>query len=66
MIKTRYGNSHGLININNRSTAYDIALLSTYAMKNPVFREIVSCQVFTCAIKCYDSAQKRDDLNEEH
>lgn len=34
MLKTHYVNSHGLINVNNRSTAYDIAVLSAYAMKN--------------------------------
>jgi serine-type D-Ala-D-Ala carboxypeptidase (penicillin-binding protein 5/6) len=38
MSKTRYVNSHGLANTNNRSTAYDIALLSSYAMQHPLFR----------------------------
>lgn len=38
MLKTCYANSHGLINVNNKSTAYDIALLSAYAMKNSIFR----------------------------
>jgi D-alanyl-D-alanine carboxypeptidase len=38
MNKTHYVNSHGLININNKSTAYDIAVLSSYAMKNGIFR----------------------------
>lgn len=34
MMKTHYANSHGLVNTNNKSTAYDIALLSEYAMRN--------------------------------
>jgi len=52
MIRTRYMNSHGLINVNNRSTAYDIALLSEYAMRNTTFREIVSCRNYEGTIKC--------------
>jgi D-alanyl-D-alanine carboxypeptidase (penicillin-binding protein 5/6) len=38
MIKTKYANSHGLLNNLNKSTAFDVALLSTYAMQNPLFR----------------------------
>lgn len=38
MTKTHYSNSHGLANIHNRSTAYDIAVLSAYCMKNSIFR----------------------------
>lgn len=38
MNKTKYANSHGLSNSSNRSTAYDIALLSNYAMKHSLFR----------------------------
>jgi D-alanyl-D-alanine carboxypeptidase len=34
MFKTTYANSHGLINYNNKSCAYDIALLSEHVMKN--------------------------------
>lgn len=32
MSKTNYANSHGLINTMNKSCAYDIAMLSIYAM----------------------------------
>lgn len=51
MKKTHYSNSHGLINPSNRSTAYDIALLSKYAMNNKHFRDIVSCKSYRCKIK---------------
>lgn len=43
MTKTKYANSHGLSNQNNKSTAFDISLLCNYAIKNTVFKEIVSC-----------------------
>lgn len=36
-----YDSPHGLANSNNRSTALDVAKLSTHAMKLPVFREVV-------------------------
>ena len=51
MNKTKYANSHGLANPNNRSTAYDIALLSSHAMQHPIFREVVSTRSFTTTIK---------------
>ena len=51
MKKTIYANSHGLINVANRSTAFDISLLCAYAMKNPLFRQIVSCPLYKCKIK---------------
>ncbi len=51
MIKTKYANSHGLSNASNRSTAYDMSILSHYAMQKPLFREIVSCKIYTATIK---------------
>ena len=51
LTKTHYSNSHGLINLHNRSTAYDIAALSRHAMKNKVFKDIVSCKFYECVIK---------------
>lgn len=44
MLKTKYANSHGLANSSNRSSAFDIAVLCEYAMKNEIFRNIVSCR----------------------
>ena len=58
MAKTHYANSHGLVNASNRSTAYDIAVLSSYAMKNSIFREIVSCKSYICTIKYYEIIPK--------
>lgn len=51
MSKTKYANSHGLANPNNRSTAYDIAILSHYSMQNSLFREIVSSKTYEATIK---------------
>lgn len=46
MNKTNYANSHGLVNINNKSSAFDVAILSEYALKNDIFRRIVSTKKF--------------------
>ena len=50
MVKTNYANSHGLVNPENRSCAYDIAILSEHAMSNAHFRKIVSCRVYKTTI----------------
>ena len=50
MTKTTYANSHGLVNCINRSCAYDIALLSEYAIRSPIFRSIVSTKFYTTKI----------------
>lgn len=39
---SNFTNPHGLHDDNHYTTAYDLALISSYAMKNPEFREIVS------------------------
>lgn len=39
---TNYANPHGLDDANHYSTAYDLALISRYALKHPVFRTMVS------------------------
>lgn len=46
MEKTKYCNSHGLSNPENRSCAFDLAIISEYAMNNSDFRRIVSCKVY--------------------
>lgn len=51
MTKTNYANSHGLINLLNRSCAHDIAVLSHYCMKNSYFSQIVSCKNYAREIK---------------
>lgn len=42
MKNTRFANSHGLDEEGHYSTARDMALLSAYALKNPIFQEIVN------------------------
>ena len=51
MEKTRYANSHGLANLDNKSCPYDLAILSECAMNNAKFREIVSTKLFESDIK---------------
>lgn len=44
---TIYDSPHGLGNANNKSTALDVAKLSTEAMKFKIFREVVSTKFYT-------------------
>lgn len=39
---SNFTNPHGLHDDNHYTTAYDLAVISAYAMKNPVFKEIAS------------------------
>lgn len=41
-INTNFANPHGLHDDSHYTTAYDLAKITAYAMKNPVFRKIVS------------------------
>ncbi|MGI6112840.1 MAG: D-alanyl-D-alanine carboxypeptidase family protein [Mahellales bacterium] len=41
-LDSNFVNPHGLPDDNHYTTAYDLALIASYAMKNPIFREIVS------------------------
>ena len=41
-LNSNFVNPHGLHNDNHYTTAYDLALISAYAIKNPTFKEIVS------------------------
>ena len=63
MAKTRYVNSHGLSNGNNKSTAFDICLLCNYAIKNQLFREIVSCRTYEGSIKFQPKPELEYDDN---
>ena len=48
MINTTFNNPHGLdINGGNLSTAYDMAILTSYAMKNEEYKKIVSTKKYT-------------------
>ena len=44
---SHFVNPHGLHDDNHYTTAYDLALISCYAMKNPIFKEIVSTKKTT-------------------
>ena len=50
MEKTKFSNSHGLSNPENRACAFDIAILCEYAMNIQIFRQIVSTKVYECEI----------------
>ncbi|MBR5478599.1 MAG: D-alanyl-D-alanine carboxypeptidase [Clostridia bacterium] len=47
MENTNFANPHGLPDDNHYSTAYDMARLTAYAMKNETFRAIVSSKNYT-------------------
>lgn len=51
MEKTNYANSHGLMNFDNKSCSFDLALLCEYAMKNDTFREVVKTRSYECIIQ---------------
>lgn len=42
---SNFVNPHGLHHPEHYTTAYDLALISAYAMKNPIFREIVGTKM---------------------
>lgn len=45
-INSSFKNPHGLPNDEHYSTAYDLAMISNYAMNNDTFRKIVSCTTY--------------------
>ncbi|MDI9496603.1 MAG: D-alanyl-D-alanine carboxypeptidase family protein [Bacillota bacterium] len=45
-LNTNFANPNGLHDDNHYSTAYDLALISGYAMKNEIFREIASSEKY--------------------
>ena len=45
---TRYNNPHGLSNYLNKSTVLNIGRLFGEAIKNKIFRDLVSCEEFSC------------------
>lgn len=56
---TQFTNASGLPNNNHYTTAYDMAIITRYAMKNNVFKEIVQHKQYT-----WDSHFWRNDLME--
>jgi len=49
LIDTHFDNPHGLDSDNHYTTAYELARISAEALKNPVFKEIVSTKSYTAA-----------------
>lgn len=47
LCNTNFCNPHGLHSDNHFTSCYDLCFLSCYAMKNPIFKEIVSTQQTT-------------------
>ena len=46
-INTNYENPHGLDSDNHYTTAYDLSIITSYALKNKVFKDICSTQYAT-------------------
>lgn len=44
---THFANPHGLDNAEHYTTAYDLALVTAYALNNPIFAEIVATKHYT-------------------
>ena len=44
-LNSNFTNSHGLTDPEHYTTAYDLALITRYAMQNPVFRKIVGTSI---------------------
>ena len=53
MTGTHFANPHGLHDENHYTTAYELALLSDYALKNPTFLQIVGTKNYTVSINGY-------------
>jgi len=51
---SNFVNPHGLHDDNHYTTAYDLALISAYAMKNDTFREIVSKKSVNISFSTHD------------
>lgn len=58
---SNFTNPHGLSDINHYTTAYDLCLISVYAMKNQTFREIVATKRIAISNEFYD--YKRELVN---
>jgi len=43
---TNFANPHGLDEPNHYTTAYDLAMITAYALNNPIFKEIVSTKQY--------------------
>lgn len=46
VIDTNFTNPHGLPDVKHYTTAYDLAMITAYGMKNPLFAEVVSTRQY--------------------
>ena len=53
LTNTHYESPHGLDSDGHYTTAYELALLSDYALKNETFSKIVGTKNYTVTINCY-------------
>lgn len=60
---SNFTNPHGLHDDNHYTTAYDLALISCYAMKNPVFRQIVSTKAIDVSFSTRNSKRRLINKN---
>lgn len=51
MFNSNFVNPHGLSNTYNYSTANDLVKLCSYAMKNKMFRQIVTTKIYQYQIE---------------
>ena len=58
MNQTHFENPNGLDAKNHYSTAKDLAILASYAMENPVFRQTVSTKTITIGNRCLRNHNK--------
>jgi len=65
MKNTNFMNPHGLPDDNHYSTAFDMALLSGYAMENATFREIVSTKNYIAEGRSFKNHNKLLSMREE-
>lgn len=58
MIQSHFANPNGLDSPGNYSTARDMALLTAYAMQNPIFAQTVSTKTITIGERCLRNHNK--------
>lgn len=58
MSNSSFENPNGLDGEAHYSTARDLAVLTAYALKNPLFREIVSTKQYRCGERCFTNHNK--------
>ncbi len=62
-INSSFVNPHGLHNENHYTTAYDLALISSYAIKNSKFKEIVSTKSITIPFTTQNTTRRLINKN---